>query len=239
MDIEPEVLRSAAGVAVAVAVRGESELDVEVPLPVLRVPALEREERGKPLARQPLHALGLGGRHVEDRVCLDHGDVAARRFQTLRRLLRRREQNSSLAGMVGIPVTRAARTPIHLPERSLPREPHEGKAVARVESSIRERHSAVDEEPRDVVDQLCERRRFATADAHDVQLDAAHPVQTVSVQPRLPALPAVVEDGMNAEEACRGGRDACGCRVPHPVAGLRVKRIQVEYRNRIWGERSQ
>ena len=84
MDIEPEVLRSAAGVAVAVAVRGESELDVEVPLPVLRVPALEREERGKPLARQPLHALGLGGRHVEDRVCLDHGDVAARRFQPLR-----------------------------------------------------------------------------------------------------------------------------------------------------------
>ena len=46
MDIEPEVLRSAAGVVVAVAVRGESELDVEVPLPVLRVPALEREERG-------------------------------------------------------------------------------------------------------------------------------------------------------------------------------------------------
>ena len=84
LDVEPEVLRSAAGVAVAVAVRGESELDVEVPLPVLRVPALEREERGKPLARQPLHALGLGGRHVEDRVCLDHGDVAARRFQPLR-----------------------------------------------------------------------------------------------------------------------------------------------------------
>ena len=71
-------------------------------------------------------------------------------------------------------VSRAAKCRSHVPRCSLPRKPQEWKAIARVESRIRRRHSAVDEEPRDVVDQFGDRRRFATADAHDVQFDAAH-----------------------------------------------------------------
>ena len=138
--------------------------------------------------------------------------------------------------MVDIRVSHAARRSIDVLQRGLPREPDQRQTVARVESRIRERHSAVDEGPGDVVDQLRERRRVATARAEDVQLDAAHPVQTVSVQPHLLV---VVDDRMNAEEARRGGRDARGRRVPQPVAGLRVKCIQIEHGDRIRGERSQ
>src|SRR5437762_7566454 len=138
--------------------------------------------------------------------------------------------------MVGVPVCHAAQSHLDLLQPSLPGEPHERKVITRVEPGMRRRHSAVEEEPRDAVDQLPERSRVATADAHDVQLYAAHPVQTVGVQPRLPV---VVEDGMNAEEARWGGRDARGSRVPQPVAGPGVERIHVEHRDRLRSERSQ
>src|SRR5205814_4297321 len=139
------------------------------------------------------------------------------------------------AAMLGIPVSRAAKRRIHVLQRSLPREPDERKTVAGVESRIRERHPAVEEEPGDVVDQLPECRRLATADADDVQLDAAHPVQTVSVQPRLAARRAVAEDGVNAEQARRSGRDARGGHSRSPVAGPRMKTVDVDPRDRPWG----
>jgi hypothetical protein len=136
--------------------------------------------------------------------------------------------------MVRISVSRAARTRMNVVEPSLPGEPHEWKVIARVESRVRRRHSAVEEEFRDVVDQLSEGALVATADAHDVQLDAAHAVQAVGVQPRVAV---VVEHGMDAEEARRRGRDGRGRRVPQPVAGPRVKRIYVDHRNRFGGKR--
>ena len=50
---------------------------LEAPLPVLGESVPERQEPGEPLARQALHALGLGRRNVEDGICLEQRRVAA------------------------------------------------------------------------------------------------------------------------------------------------------------------
>jgi len=76
------------------------------PLPVLGESVPERQEPGEPLARQALHALGLGRRNVDDGICLEQRRVAAGRFQAAGQGLRGREKDSSLASVVVIPVGR-------------------------------------------------------------------------------------------------------------------------------------
>jgi len=170
VDIEPEVLPLHRGHRRSI--RRQSEAERENPTSGSSRTCSGAPGTRKAVAREPLHPLGLGGRHIEDRVCLDSGGRRQRGARAARANPSPARAGFLSQPLCSAPVSRAASGAIHVLQRSLPREPDEAEDRCPRGIAVFGAHSAVEEEPGDVVESAPERRRLATADADDVQIDA-------------------------------------------------------------------